>query len=104
MPFDGAMDATFVSLPLSNRYTLSAPGSSLVVFVGSLPRVPPDRVVGWQEPNVVGVNAHIERTRLRYLRTDCSVGVDGVNRNAAWVVVGHQHVARGPIAGDVDRT
>ena len=34
MPFDGAMDATFASLPSSYRNTLSAPGSSLVVLVG----------------------------------------------------------------------
>ena len=63
-----------------------------------------DSIVGRQDADIVRVNTNIERTRLRNLRTHRSVGVDRMNRNAARVVVGHQQVARGSIAGDVDGT
>ena len=60
------------------------------------------RAVRGQHSNLMRVDTRINRCALRRLATDASVRVDRVDGHAAWIVVRHEHVPAGAIAGDVD--
>jgi hypothetical protein len=48
------------------------------------------------------VDAGIDRCALRDLSTDAAVCADGVDRDSARIVVGHQQMTPGSIAGEVN--